>query len=44
LSRAVTAAGFEWQDDRAHSALYDAEMTARLFCSVVNRVRSVYER
>jgi ribonuclease T len=44
LSRAVTAAGFEWQDDRAHSALYDAEMTARLFCSVVNRFRSVYER
>jgi ribonuclease T len=43
LSRAVTAAGFEWQDDRAHSALYDAEMTARLFCTVVNRFRSVYE-
>jgi ribonuclease T len=43
LSRAVAAAGFEWQDDRAHSALYDAEMTARLFCSVVNRFRSVYE-
>lgn len=44
LSRAVTAAGFEWHDDRAHSALYDAEMTARLFCTVVNRFRSVYER
>jgi len=43
LSRAVTAAGFEWHDDRAHSALYDAEMTARLFCAVVNRFRSVYE-
>jgi ribonuclease T len=44
LSRAVTAAGFEWHDERAHSALYDAEMTARLFCTVVNRFRSVYER
>jgi ribonuclease T len=44
LSRAVAAAGFEWQDDLAHSALYDAQMTARLFCSVVNRFRSVYER
>jgi ribonuclease T len=44
LSRAVTAAGFEWQDENAHSALYDAEMTARLFCTVVNRFRSVYER
>jgi len=44
LSRAVTAAGFEWHDDRAHSALYDAEMTARVFCTVVNRFRPVYER
>ena len=44
LSRAVTAAGFEWNDENAHSALYDAEMTARLFCAVVNRFRSVYER
>ena len=44
LSRAVTAAGFEWHDEQAHSALYDAEMTARLFCTVVNRFRSVYER
>ena len=44
LSRAVTAAGFEWHDDRAHSALYDAEMTARLFCTVVNRFRGVYGR
>jgi ribonuclease T len=44
LSRAVAAAGLEWQEDRAHSALYDAEMTARLFCAVVNRFRGVYER
>jgi ribonuclease T len=44
LSRAVAAAGFEWNDESAHSALYDAEMTARLFCAVVNRFRSVYER
>jgi ribonuclease T len=44
LSRAVTAAGFAWEDERAHSALYDAEMTARLFCVVVNRFREVYER
>ena len=44
LSRAVTAAGFEWNDESAHSALYDAEVTARLFCSVVNRFRSVFGR
>jgi ribonuclease T len=42
LGRAVTAAGFEWEDERAHSSLYDAEMTAKLFCSVVNRFRQVY--
>lgn len=43
LSRAVTAAGFPWDDTRAHSALYDAEMTAKVFCEVVNRFRIVYE-
>jgi ribonuclease T len=42
LSRAVTAAGFDWNDDEAHSALYDADRTARLFCVVVNRFRGVY--
>lgn len=44
LSRAVTAAGFTWNDEEAHSALYDAEMTARLFCAVVNRFRSAFPR
>ena len=43
LSRAVIAAGYSWEDDRAHSALYDAEMTAKLFCKIVNRFRGVYE-
>lgn len=43
LSRAVAAAGFGWEEERAHSAVYDAEMTARLFCEVVNRFRGVYE-
>jgi ribonuclease T len=43
LSRAVTAAGFEWHDDRAHSALYDADMTAKVFCTVVNRFRTIYD-
>jgi ribonuclease T len=43
LGRAVVAAGFEWHDERAHSALYDAEVTAKLFCAVVNRFRPVYE-
>jgi ribonuclease T len=43
LSRAVEAAGGSWDDDRAHSALYDAEQTALLFCQIVNRFRAVYE-
>jgi len=43
LSRAVEAAGGEWDDARAHSALYDAEQTAFVFCEVVNRFREVYE-
>lgn len=43
LARAVTAAGLSWEEDRAHSALYDAEMTARLFCMIVNKFRGIYE-
>jgi ribonuclease T len=42
LSRAVAAAGFEWDETKAHSALYDAEVTARLFCQIVNRFRGIY--
>jgi ribonuclease T len=37
LSRAVQAAGLEWNESEAHSAIYDAEKTAALFCSIVNR-------
>ena len=37
LSRAVEAAGIEWDGRDAHSAIYDAEKTADLFCTVVNR-------
>ena len=37
LARAVRAAGFEWQAEAAHSAIYDAERTADLFCAIVNR-------
>jgi ribonuclease T len=44
LGRAVAAAGYSWDESQAHSALYDAEMTARLFCEVVNRFRVVYEK
>jgi len=36
LARAVQAAGFTWDAQEAHSALYDAEQTAKLFCRIVN--------
>ena len=36
LARAIEAAGIEWEDERAHSAAYDAEKTAELFCGIVN--------
>ena len=36
LSRSVQAAGLDWDNREAHSAIYDAEMTAELFCRIVN--------
>lgn len=36
LSRAAQAAGMSWDAQEAHSAIYDAEQTAELFCRVVN--------
>ncbi len=37
LARAVEAAGLEWDQKEAHSARYDAEQTALLFCEIVNQ-------
>jgi ribonuclease T len=37
LSRSVQAAGLDWDNSQAHSAIYDAEKTAELFCTIVNR-------
>jgi len=36
LARAAQASGIEWDNSRAHSAIYDAERTAELFCNIVN--------
>jgi ribonuclease T len=36
LARAVQAAGFTWKSEEAHSAVYDAERTAELFCKIAN--------
>lgn len=37
LARSVQAAGITWDNSEAHSATYDAEKTAALFCNIVNR-------
>ena len=44
LSRAVQAAGLPWDGDQAHSAVYDTERTAQLFCAVLNRWRQFAEK
>jgi ribonuclease T len=42
LARAVTVAGFSWDPNSAHSAAYDAERTAEVFCYVCNRLRGTF--
>jgi ribonuclease T len=41
LAKAARAAGLGWEDGEAHSAIYDAEKTAALFCTIVNRWRDL---
>jgi len=36
LARAIQAADIEWDSEQAHSALYDTEKTAELFCKIIN--------
>jgi ribonuclease T len=37
LARAARMAGLGWEDNEAHTAIYDVEQTAKLFCRIVNR-------
>lgn len=37
LAKAAEIAGLQWDSKEAHSAVYDAEQTARLFCTIVNQ-------
>ena len=41
LARSIQSAGMEWDTSEAHSAVYDAEMTAMLFCKIVNETAFV---
>lgn len=36
LSRIAEVSGLQWQSNEAHSALYDARMTAEIFCNILN--------
>ena len=42
LAKAVTVAGLSWDSSSAHSAVYDAERTAELFCLICNRFRDSF--
>ncbi|HEY6515378.1 MAG TPA: ribonuclease T [Steroidobacteraceae bacterium] len=42
LAKAVTVAGLAWDPSSAHSAVYDAQRTAELFCVVCNRFRESF--
>ena len=36
LARAMSSAKLKWNPSQAHSAIYDAEGTADLFCKILN--------
>ncbi len=36
LAKAVTKVGIDWDNDQAHSALYDTQKTSELFCQIFN--------
>ena len=39
LSKACEASRIDYDKDKAHSALYDAEVTSLLFCNIVNKFK-----
>ena len=44
LARALSVADIGWDSARAHSAVYDSEQTAELFCRVCNELQVSYQR
>lgn len=42
LARTVMAAGIPWDAGEAHSAIYDTQKTAELFCHIINRWQSAF--
>jgi len=43
LARMAAAAGISWDSTAAHSAAYDAERTADIFCQIVNNFKPIYD-
>jgi ribonuclease T len=43
LARALETAGLPYDSKEAHSAIYDAERTAELFCLLINQLRPIYQ-
>jgi ribonuclease T len=43
LARMAAAAGIDWDQASAHSAAYDAERTAEVFCKMVNSFKPIYD-
>jgi ribonuclease T len=41
LAKACKEAGLEFSNEEAHSALYDAQKTAELFCLIVNKWKTL---
>ena len=44
LAKAAQVCGFDWDSSAAHSARYDAERTAEIFCEVCNALDGVWRR
>ncbi len=42
LAKSAIAAGMKWDGEQAHSAVYDTEQTAELFCRIVNQWQKAY--
>lgn len=43
LARAAQQANLPWDQSEAHSAVYDTQKTAELFCAVINRWEQLHE-
>jgi ribonuclease T len=41
LAKACLVAGIDFNGDEAHSAIYDAEKTAALFCAIINNFKKM---